>query len=342
MTVTSLESPPPQWDEYVEQHSQGKIYHLNAWNDIVRDTFKHSIRYLIINKQDEIQGILPLTEFQSLLFGKFSVSLPFINYGGPLVTESSMYQDFAGYLRNYREEFDFTFVELRMDSKIDIPLAEKHHKVTFSLELPGDPTILMSSFKAKLRSQIRRPIKEGMTSKKGGLNLLDDFYFVFTRNMRDLGTPVLSKSFFQRILEVFPTNSKIVCVYSSNMQPVATSFLILYKKICEIPWASSLKEYNRYSPNMLLYWESLITAIENYCTVFDFGRSTPNTGTYKFKRQWGAVESPLFWYYVLKNSQELPEINPNNPKYELAINIWRKLPLFITNGIGPSIVRNIP
>jgi len=342
MNVASFDSPPPHWDEFVHQHSHGKIYHLSAWNEMVRDIFKHSIRYVVVKNQDEIHGILPLTEFQSYLFGKFSVSLPFINYGGPLVVDVTTYYDIADYLKKYREESGFRFVEIRMDKKVDIQLPERQHKVTFSLKLPNDPTTLMSSFKAKLRSQIRRPIKEGMISKRGGENLLDDFYFIFSRNMRDLGTPVLSKNFFRKIFETFPANSKIVCVYSSNKQPVAASFLLFYKRICEIPWASSLKQYNRYSPNMLLYWESIITAIESNCTVFDFGRCTPNTGTYKFKRQWGAIESPLYWYYALNDTQELPEINPNNPKYEFAINIWRKLPLFITNGIGPSIVRNIP
>ena len=200
----------------------------------------------------------------------------------------------------------------------------------------------MKSFKAKLRSQIRRPTKDEMTGKTGGLELLDDFYNVFALNMRDLGTPVLPKDFFANILKAFPEQAFIGVVHSKEGVACAASFLIKFRDVMEIPWASSLREYNRSSPNMLLYWESMKLSINLKCKVFDFGRCSRNVGTYKFKKQWGSREHDLHWYYVLPNGEELPDISPANAKYDLAIKMWQKMPLGLTKMIGPSIIKNIP
>ena len=185
-------------------------------------------------------------------------------------------------------------------------------------------------------------MKENMYAKDGHLDRLNDYYYVFSRNMRDLGTPVYSKNFFKAILEKFPQNSRIVVVYAQNHRPVAAAFLLMKGDTVEIPWASSIKEYNRYSPNMLLYWEVLRFSIRQRYKIFDFGRCSPDSGTYRFKKQWGAEEKQLYWYYILLQQDELPEINPNNPRYKLLIRTWQRMPLFLTKFLGPKIIRHIP
>ena len=159
--------------------------------------------------------------------------------------------------------------------------------------------------------------------------------------MRELGTPVYPKSFFKNILETFQESAWICSVYKDE-EPVASGFLFGFKDRLDIPWASSKREYDRFNPNMLLYWNSLKFACENGYRIFDFGRSTPGEGTYKFKEQWGAKPIQLYWHYWLKNNGPLPELNPKNPKYQMAIKIWQKLPVAVTRFIGPMIVKNIP
>ena len=342
MELKVFDYPPDGWDDFVRRHPNGRIYYLSQWNELIRNNFKHSIRYIVFENTNSIEGILPLTEFKSLLFGKFSVSLPFINYGGPLVNSSNHFSGMDNYLIKYQKQSNFDFVELRMDNSYETTLPVKQHKITFLIKLPGNTDELFDSFKSKIRSQIRRPLKEEMYGKAGSENLIDDFYRVYSINMRDLGTPALPKSFFREVVKRFPENISIVCVYTKNHKPIAASYLIQYKGVCEIPWASSLKKYNRFSPNMLLYWESFKVAIEHGCRQFDMGRSSPDSGTYRFKKQWGAQEKPLFWYYVLPNSNGLPKLNPNNPKYNLLIKTWKKLPAAIANSISPLIIRNIP
>ena len=109
-----------------------------------------------------------------------------------------------------------------------------------------------------------------------------------------------------------------------------------------MPWASSIREFNALCPNHLLYWSIIEQAVADGCDVLDFGRSTPNEGTYKFKEQWGATAVPLNWEYRLMDGAALPNASPTNPKFQLAIKLWKKLPVSIATSIGPSIVRAIP
>jgi hypothetical protein len=123
---------------------------------------------------------------------------------------------------------------------------------------------------------------------------------------------------------------------------VASGFLVGFKGKLEIPWASSIRKYNRLGPNMLLYWSCLEFACDLGFQVFDFGRSTAGESTYRFKEQWGAIPYPMYWHYWLAEEGALPEINPGNPKYRLAIELWKKLPVPLTILLGPRLVRNIP
>jgi len=170
---------------------------------------------------------------------------------------------------------------------------------------------------------------------------LDAFYEVFSTNMRDLGTPVYSKVFFKNILAGFAGMSWVCTVYQGPTA-VASGLLLGFKDMLEIPWASSLSAYNRFSPNMLLYWTVLQFACERGFKIFDFGRSTSGEGTYRFKEQWGARPVPLYWYYWLREGGPLPELNPKNQKFRAAIAAWKQLPVAVTRWIGPSIVRNLP
>jgi len=123
---------------------------------------------------------------------------------------------------------------------------------------------------------------------------------------------------------------------------LASGFLLGFKEKLEIPWASSIRKYNRLGPNMLLYWSCLEFGCDRGFRVFDFGRSTVAESTYRFKEQWGAVPYPMHWQYWLERDVPLPEINPRNPKYRFAIGMWKKLPVSLTRLLGPHLVRNLP
>ena len=331
------------WDNYVVGMPDSNCYHQIGWKEVIEKSFGHATYYLLSeDSSHNINGILPIVQLKSLLFGNFMVSLPYFNYGGICAKDMPIGEELLSRAIQIAKDKGVKHLEMRHTHSMNERLPVRTTKVAMHLNLPTDPSDLWKSFPSKLRTQAQRPTKDGMSVSVGRETELDNFYQVFSSNMRDLGTPVYSKDFFRNILRVFPSSTWICTVCSKDSEPVASGFLVGFRETMEIPWASSLRSYNRYSPNMLLYWSALKLACETGHKLFDFGRSTPGEGTYKFKEQWGAKPLQLYWHYWLNNGGALPELNVQNPKYRVAINIWKRLPVRITNLIGPSIVRNIP
>jgi len=331
------------WNAYVMNAEEASCYHLIQWKDIIEKTFGHKTYYLLSEDHEgKLNGILPIVNLKSMLFGNYGVSLPFFNYGGVCADDANIIRDLLNEAAIVAHLHNMKHLELRHVQNSENGLPVKTSKVSMRLALPANPEILWKAFPSKLRSQIKRPTKEGMYCRLGRNEELESFYSIFSVNMRDLGTPVYPKTFFQNILLAFPATTWISTVYTNDNIPVASGFLLGFKGILEIPWASSLRDYNKYSPNTLLYWNALEFACNQDYKVFDFGRSTPGEGTYKFKEQWGAQPTQLYWHYWMRNGGPLPELNPHNPKYRLAIKLWQKLPVSLTKLIGPSIVKNLP
>jgi FemAB-related protein (PEP-CTERM system-associated) len=209
------------------------------------------------------------------------------------------------------------------------------------LRLKASDEAVWNALDRKVRNQVRKAEKSNLTVRSGGVELVDRFYPVFARNMRDLGTPVYSRRLFEEVLRAFPDRAQLHIVRLNGV-PVAGGFTYRTPSMVQLPWASSLRAYNTLCPNVLLYWDAIQFAQQSGAATFDMGRSTPNEGTYKFKSQWGAEPVPLHWEYQLMTDGQLPNVSPANPKYQLAIALWQKLPLAVTNSVGPMIVRAIP
>jgi serine/alanine adding enzyme len=341
------------WDSFVINNSDATCYHLSGWKNIFEKTYHHRTSYLYAIDKDHsgsvgIVGILPLALMKSLLFGSFLVSLPIFDHVGVCSESVEAKESLIQKAIEIAKEEKVSFIEFRQinpfpsnNGKIFDELILKSHKITMLLELPNSSEALWNSFKSKLRSQIRKPMKEGCEFLIGGLDQLDKFYEVFSTNMRDLGTPVNSKLLFKNILEEFPEDSKIAVVLKEK-KPVAAGFIIGFKERLQIPWASSLRKFNSLSPNMLLYWGVLEYACKKGYRVFDFGRSSPEEGTHKFKEQWSPKTTPLYWHYWIANGGDKPELNPDNPKFKTFIKIWQNLPIPIANIIGPRIIKYLP
>jgi FemAB-related protein (PEP-CTERM system-associated) len=332
-----------RWDDFVKRMPEATAYHQSGWRAVIEKSFGHQTCYWLAEARGEIAGILPAVQMKSRLFGHFFASLPFFNYGGVCSADGDARRGLIETAIRTATDAGGRFLELRHTSpaKFHVPLKVKQNKVSMRIDLPSSPDDLWKGFPSKLRSQIRRPEKDGMTGRVGGEEELQAFYRVFSTNMRDLGTPVYSKGFFRNILAAFPGSTWIATVYRSG-EPVASGFLIGFRDTLEIPWASSLRRYNAMSANMLLYWTVLKFACESGFRTFDFGRSTRGSGTCRFKEQWGAGPFPLHWYYWTRGGESLPEMNPENPRYRKAIALWKRLPVAVTRWIGPAIVRNLP
>ena len=330
-----------RWEDFVASHSQATNYHQIGWKTVIEKSFGHSTRYLMAMNDGEVAGILPLAILKSRLFGRSVVSLPFLNYGGLLAGDTEAEKELVSAASQFAIDEGSASVELRHCVAHGLGLVPKQHKVSMLLPLASDTDTQWKQLDAKVRNQIRKAGKSGLTAQIGGKELLDDFYAMFARNMRDLGTPVYGRVFFETILNVFPLQTRIFVVKSQEI-PVAAGLSSIFNEAMEIPWAGSLIEYRSLCPNMLMYWEAIQFGIQQGMKIFDFGRSTPGEGTYRFKTQWGAKASPLVWEYWMKDGGPLPNISPTNAKFALAIKLWKKLPLAVANVLGPPIVRSIP
>lgn len=337
------DSDAAAWDSYVDRHTEGTLYHKAGWTGIIQKVLGQIPCYLKAqDSQGKIVGILPLVNLKSVIFGNFLVSMPYFNYGGALADSDEIASALVSASTNIADKLNVSHVQYRCSSECmpeAFPVAT--HKVNMILDLPESQDALGKSIGSKRRSQIKRPIREGVTHKIGGEELVDDFYEVFCINMRDLGTPVYSKKLFESIFEIFPDSTKICVVYWEG-KPVSTGFLMHYNGKLEIPWASTVRYANRISVNMYLYWQILSYAIETGFKQFDFGRSTVDAGTYKFKKQWGAQPQQCYWYHYVPEGKALPNLSPDNESFGLAIKVWQKLPIPITKIIGPHIVKAIP
>jgi FemAB-related protein (PEP-CTERM system-associated) len=329
-------------DRFVKHNGMSSLYHDHRWITVIEKSFGHKCYYLVCeDSSGHIAGTLPLVHLNSLFFGNFLVSMPYFNYGGVCADNLPTRNLLIDEAIRTANGVGARHVEFRQELSLENGFPVNTLKVSMRLELPKSEKDLWTSFPSKLRSQIRKPQKEGMTVRIARYEELDNFYRIFSINMRDLGTPVYPKYFFRNILDHFPENSWI-CTVSTGTTPVASGFLLGFKEKLEIPWASSIREYNRLGPNMLLYWSCLEFACNRGFRVFDFGRSTVGENTHRFKEQWGAVQYPMFWHYWMSKEGPMPEINPRNPKYRFAIGMWKKLPVPITRVFGPRIVRNLP
>ena len=336
--VVAADGDAAAWDAYVASDDNASAYHAWDWRQVFERAFGHTCVYLLVRSGDAVRGVLPLVFIDSLLFGRTLTSLPFLNYGGVLAADEDARLALLEAAAEQARLRRCRHVELRHVARLFPSLPCRQHKVAMLLRLAG---VDWSSLDRKVRNQVRKAEKSGLTMQSGAAELLDPFYAVFARNMRDLGTPVYGRALFDQVLRTFPAGARIHVVHLGDV-PVAAGFTIRSRARLEIPWASSVRDYNALCPNHLLYWSVIQHAIETGCEVFDFGRSTPGAGTFKFKEQWGAQPQPLHWEYWLNGSAAVPNTSPDNPKFSLLVETWKRLPLSVATLIGPHIVRSIP
>jgi len=283
---------------------------------------------------------LPLFSVNSFFFGRFLVSLPFVDYGGicsdDLESTVLLLEAAARLLRETRAES----VELRHQYMTLPNLPTRTNKVNVILPLPGDSETAWHNFPPEIRNRVRKAQKAGLTFEVGGLELLGDFYRVFSQCWRDMGTPVYPRSFFQAFRATFDCSE--VFVVRSGGKPIAGAIATYFRDMIEIPWPCSLRAYRDQCHNNLLYWEAVHRGCERGCKSFHFGRSSKGSGAYTFKSRWGGQDQQLHYQFILPEGGELPDLDSNSSKYKTLVSAWSRLPLWLANRLGPHIVRGIP
>lgn len=335
-----------RWDEYVNKHHNSTPYHLLGWAESIQNVYKHPNVSLVAEINREIHGILPLTFFRIPLRRPRLIALPFCDAGSLLADDSDIEVALLQAAMSLAKKTNAVSLELRgsvdesVIQKCDLPVEASSNKVRMILELPDSSDQLWNGFKSKLRSQIRK-------SEKNGLEFvfpddgIDEFYEVFSANMRDLGSPVHARQWIRSICVMLKENTRIALVYLDNAV-IGCAIVMRVGDRMSVPWASTLRTYNHLGPNMLLYWNLLKFASDTGCRSFDFGRSTPSEGTYRFKKQWGAHSVRLEWRNIhlqgAPSSEHEKRISNIRP---LVVFAWQNMPLFIANRVGPTVRKYI-
>ena len=330
-----------RWQEFVDAHPQCTNYHQWNWKHVIEKSFDWPTFYLAAEEGPQLRGILPLVWQKSWLFGSFLTSMPFLNAGGIVAEGTVIEEQLIDEAVRLAKNVGAKHVELRHREDHGLSLPTRTNKVTVVLPIETNSEKMWKALNTKMRTKVRKSMSFGLSAEFGGLELLDDFYTIFSKNMRDLGTPVYGRSFFFEILKGFPSNTHI-CVVRSDGAPVATSFLSGFRDRIEAIWSSSDRKYLSLKPNLFLYWNLFTFAGRQGYRLFDFGRSSVDSGTHEFKMQWGGQTVPLHWVYWLPEGNHLPQLNPENPKYRMSIWAWQRLPVAVTKMIGPRIVRYLP
>ena len=340
LTVQSFSGVATEWDSFVRAQAGWTHFHLFGWKAVVENALGHECLYVEArDASGALQGVLPLVRVKSILFGHYLVSMPFVNYGGPLGRSAAL-KALARHATGEAQRSGAMLLELRSRAPLDLTLPVSHRKITVVLDLPpGEPRALWEVLPGKLRSQVRRPQKEGVVVRFGA-EQREPFYGVFARHMRDLGTPVQARALFRDVEAAFPADVWFGCAYLADV-PVAAGAGFRWGEEFEMTWAAALRAYNPIAPNMLLYWAFMERCVQEGVRVFNFGRCTPGGGTHRFKRQWGSHDVPLHWYqWTAGRADGTP--SPDHGRYRMAARLWSRLPLAVANRLGPAIVRYIP
>jgi serine/alanine adding enzyme len=327
-----------QWDDFVQSSDEASFCHLWSWRTVIEGSIGHNYYPIGAYEDGRLTGVLPLVHMRAPLLANVLLSMPFLNYGGPIGSPQAKHALVDGALRT-AATLGAKSIELRLREPFDLDrdFGSGRDKVLVTLELPADPELLWNSFSSKLRSQIRRPRKSGIVVTHGS-HQIDAFYRVFAENMRDLGTPVHGRPFFRDILAHIPGTQ--ISVAWSGATPVAAGFGFDWRGEFEITWASSLRSFSAHAPNMLLYWSMMEAAMERGCRTFNFERSTPDTGTHRFKSQWGGETANLAWLRWPDRAASHEKSRPSAAS--VAARAWSGLPLVIANRIGPLLSRSLP
>ena len=344
ITTGVSQQAPPDWDDYVLAHPGGNVFQLGSAVLIGNRVFGLPTHFITARDGDgRLRGVLPLVEQTMIPWTRCLVSLPCCTYGGPLTDDGEVLTSLVQRAEILGEQRGAARIILRHVGEVpSLAYPAGLDKVSMVLQLPGTKEELSKRLGAKMRSQIRRADREKPQVRFGHAELLGDFYGVFCSVMRDLGTPVYPKRFFDAVFGALVERAAAVVIYLDG-SPVSGGVMIHWRDRIKVPWAGTLHAVNPMSINMRLYWELLQLAIERQCSVFDFGRCTRDGGTYRFKSQWGAEQVQLFW-----RTNDLAGIDKANAvlnqrsKLESAVKIWRKLPLSLTNRVGPIISPRLP
>ncbi len=330
------DSDAAAWDAFVTEHSAATFFHLSGWKRVLETVHGHKTHYLIAERGEQLCGVLPLAEVRSLLFGASLVSLPFCVYGGAVAVDDAVDEALVDKACELAETLAVDYLELRNIRPAPQALPTKHLYVTFRKPISADNAENLKAIPRKQRAMIRKGEAAGLSAIEE--TDVGNLYACYSESLRNLGTPVFSPKYLQALLQAFPDNSQIVTIVHDG-KPVSSVMSFFFRNEVLPYYGGGLAAARNCKANDFMYWEVMQRAVARGATLFDYGRSKEGTGSYRFKKHWGFEPEPLHYQYHLVKATELPNLSPTNPRYQLMINTWKRLPVAVSRMLGPLVAR---
>jgi FemAB-related protein (PEP-CTERM system-associated) len=327
-----------KWDAFVQQCPDASFFHRAGWQSVIERAFGHKTWFYYAQANGAIVGVLPLAEIKSALFGHSLSSLPFCVYGGVATENEHARQALNAAAVALAEQLNVGHLEYRNIEAKNPDWLSKDLYVTFRKEIDPDEEANMLAIPRKQRAMVRKGIKAELASEID--QHTDRFYYAYSSSVHRLGTPVFSKKFFRLLKEVFSDQCEIMTIVKDGR--TIASVMSFYFRDEVLPYyGGGTHEARDLAGNDFMYWELMRRACARGCKVFDFGRSKLGTGAFDFKKNWGFQPTALHYEYKLQKSKSVPDNNPLNPKYQLFIKMWQRMPISLANILGPHIVKNL-
>lgn len=330
-----------QWDSFVLQQAGGTIFHTTAWMRAITRAFGYKPHYLAAEEDGRIAGVLPLFVTSNPLTGRTLISTPFAVYGGVCAASEEARVALLDAATELAEKSRVEYLELRtQEANTDLGFQTKNLYVTFDCPIEPDPERLLKQLPKDTRYMIRKAQKAGLRSTKGN-HQVNEFYEIYAESVRNLGTPVFSKKFFKLLLEEFGETAEIRMVWK-DQQALAGVMSFRFRDWILPYYGGSTLEARQYAANNFMYWDLLEDARQRGIKFFDFGRSKLGTGAHAFKSQWNMRERALPYQFHLVKRQDMPNFSPANPRFQRAIELWKRMPFPLTKLLGPALVKLFP
>ena len=326
------------WRRRVRDLRDSHLAHSPEWAAVIHHAYGHEPLYLAVDDGPGRSGVLPAFIVRRPLFGAAITSMPFLDGGGPCSSSPAVEDGLVESLIAEARRLGARVLELRCSRRLNIAWEPAEHEVNLTLLLPSNAGQLWRQLDGGIRNQLRKAERSGLSVEFGGAEQLEAFYSILAIRMRELGSPVHDRAFFRAIVREFGAQARVALV-RKGATPVGALLALGFRDTLTVPWASCLSDYRTLCSNMLLYWETIRTACMEGFRRFDFGRSSRGSGTYRFKRQWGAIESPLFWYTIPLRGRARTSAPEDGWLGKYLPQAWRRLPLTLTRGFGPRIRR---
>lgn len=327
-----------RWDEFVESCADATFFHRAGWKEVVERAFGLPTYFLYAERDGQMEGVLPLGHVRSRMFGNALISTPYCVYGGIAANSNEAAKALLDEATRIANDLQVGHLELRHRSLRDSSVPTTDLYVTFRKEINPDVEANMLAVPRKQRAVIRKAIKAELSSTFDVE--VGRFYTAYSESVRNLGTPVMPIRWFQIIMDVFGDACKILTV-TKNDRPLSSVMSYYFRDEVLPYYGGGGIEARALRANDFMYWELMRRACEQGFRVFDYGRSKKNTGSYSFKKNWGFEPVPLPYEYHLVRATKVPEINPSNPKYQMFVRLWQRLPLGLSRFLGPMIAKNL-